>query len=609
MVMDTIQHIIFPDDYSLEDSRKLFFRGDHGRLTEISSKGHLQLGKGQWVDFCTYLNGVSYAKWKKYTSAAGLTLTLDYQGKAEIILVGYKLLQNKPVREVINRIVLSSTECCTIELEIPDNDQTMIGFEISAISDFELFGGFYTVSVPETKVRSIELALLTTTFKRENFIKHNMQRMKEGLFDTYPEVGDHIRMHIVDNGRTLKKEDLPDDPIHFELHPNPNVGGAGGFARGMIECLHQKPEATHGLLMDDDIMILPESIFRTYQLLRFMKPEYHTSFIGGAMLLLEDKVIQLEDFACVHDDGYWGAIKPRFDQAKISDNLKNEQDFSKVDIYQAWWYCCIPVEVIRKNGLPLPLFIHGDDVEYGLRCKEHIITMNGICLWHMGFDGKYNPALSVYQDIRNLLIDQATSKIFTNIDLFTRFKNLYLQSILKHDYVTCELSLRALEDYMKGPDFLMEDRGEQIIKENNSILDKMIPYGELNIKDFNKDINPYADYKSGFLKRLWKKITWNGHILWPDRWLKDKIVFVPRDQSTFPGKTTNKRTIVALDAFNEKACIWIIDKKRFKQLQKRYYADLNFYKKNKEKIQKTYQEKGQYLKSEEFWRKYLKMDQ
>ena len=105
----------------------------------------------------------------------------------------------------------------------------------------------------------------------------------------------------------------------------------------MIECLHQKPEATHGLLMDDDIMILPESIFRTYQLLRFMKPEFQTAFIGGAMLLLEDKDIQHEDSGNVRDNGYWGSIKPKFNHAEILDNLKNEQDYSgKENTYQAW---------------------------------------------------------------------------------------------------------------------------------------------------------------------------------------------------------------------------------------------------------------------------------
>ena len=40
--------------------------------------------------------------------------------------------------------------------------------------------------------------------------------------------------------------------------------------------------------------------------------------------------------------------------------------------YSAWWYCCMPMRVVREDNLPFPLFIRGDDVEYGLRnIKEY----------------------------------------------------------------------------------------------------------------------------------------------------------------------------------------------------------------------------------------------
>ncbi len=612
MKKELIQHIIFPDDSSLEFCRDLFYRGDSGHLTELGSSGYLMLGRGQRLEFNTYLNGVSWKKWKKYTFIEGLTLTLDLKGDAEIVLAGYKMIGKAPEREVLHRVIINAAERQQIELQFPSgvnmDEQTIVGFEVSVISDFDFHGGYYTGIFPDNSSRDIELALLTTTFKREDYIRKNMRRLKDGLIDTYPEVGKHIRMHVVDNGRTLKQEDLPDDTIHFELHPNPNAGGSGGYARGMIECLHQTPEATHGLLMDDDIMILPESIYRTYQLLRFMRPEYHTAMIGGAMLLLEDKVMQHEDTGRVLFNGYWGGIKPKFNHAILWDNLKNEDDYPKKDIYQAWWYCCIPVTVIKKNGLPLPLFIRGDDVEYGLRCKEKIITMNGICLWHMGFDGKYSPTLNVYQEIRNLLIDQAASDILPTIDISTRVKHSYLHSILKHDYVTAELMLRAFEDYMKGPDFIMENRGEQIIKDNNTTLDKMLTFEELGIEDIDVNPNLYNDEHNGLFIRLWRRITWNGHFLWPERWLNKKITILPRDLGHFPGKTTNKKTIIAIDGWNKKACVWELDKERFMKLQKRFFRDMLHYKNHKSEIRKAYQDKSDYLKSEEFWRKYLKME-
>ena len=40
--------------------------------------------------------------------------------------------------------------------------------------------------------------------------------------------------------------------------------------------------------MDDDVMILPESLIRTYNLLKIVRPEYEHHFISGAMLFYEE---------------------------------------------------------------------------------------------------------------------------------------------------------------------------------------------------------------------------------------------------------------------------------------------------------------------------------
>lgn len=43
----------------------------------------------------------------------------------------------------------------------------------------------------------------------------------------------------------------------------------------------------HALLMDDDIVIEPEALVKTYQILTLLKDEYEDAFIGGAMLRLD----------------------------------------------------------------------------------------------------------------------------------------------------------------------------------------------------------------------------------------------------------------------------------------------------------------------------------
>ena len=63
----------------------------------------------------------------------------------------------------------------------------------------------------------------------------------------------------------------------------------------MILAMEQQPKATHILLMDDDVAVSPESIKRTYNLLKILNDEYKNAFISGAMLNYEVGDEQWED--------------------------------------------------------------------------------------------------------------------------------------------------------------------------------------------------------------------------------------------------------------------------------------------------------------------------
>ena len=86
---EVIQHLLFPDDESLVSCWPLFHRGDRGILTGIGADASLCVGKYNFVEFNTYLNGVSYNKWKKYTDLQKLSLQLTISGDFEITLVGF----------------------------------------------------------------------------------------------------------------------------------------------------------------------------------------------------------------------------------------------------------------------------------------------------------------------------------------------------------------------------------------------------------------------------------------------------------------------------------------------------------------------------------------
>ena len=111
------------------------------------------------------------------------------------------------------------------------------------------------------------------------------------------EIGKNLAVYISDNAKSLNQTELESEYVH--IFPNKNVGGSGGFTRGLIECLkNQKTEEfTHVLLMDDDVMIQPESIFRTWRILTVLKPEFSDTYIGGAMLRLDKQWYQTESGA------------------------------------------------------------------------------------------------------------------------------------------------------------------------------------------------------------------------------------------------------------------------------------------------------------------------
>ena len=240
-------------------------------------------------------------------------------------------------------------------------------------------------------------------------------------------------------------------------------------------------------------------------LLKTLKDEYKDKFVSGAMLIMEEMNVQHEDIGTVKHDGTYVPLKPRFYHHILRDNLLNEKEYIARDKYQAWWYCCIPVETIEKNGLPLPIFIRGDDCEFSLRNKADVISMNGICIWHMGFYGKFSASMNIYQECRNLLIAQSTTGIIPEADLIGRIKKFYRDNMLKHDYNAAELALRALEDYMKGPKFLESADGEKIVKENGKLNQKMQPLKdfqnlELDWNDLDI-VNPYWDIPRKFLQK------------------------------------------------------------------------------------------------------------
>jgi len=641
-----IQNILFPkNEIEINSSRDMFSRGQPLFYNNIEETWTLEHGI---CECFSYFNSLSVEKWDTFTNATAYNLHLLVKGKFRIEIFGHWLesesqsatgintllneirsldipdikkrdiihetiLKSKTGKETMTSLIIDNEVAREVVIPIEYEKSTIIGFVIKAITPVIIYDGYYTAEISEERLNTVDIAICTTTFKKEEYIKSNIELLKEEIFEGNGNNGcdklkNHLYILVVDNGRTLKESEINSDRI--KLFANPNTGGAGGFSRGMLETMNLAKNgdfnATHVLFMDDDIEIMPESLKRTYSLLALVKDEYKDYFISGAMMNLEQRNMQFENLGFISESAnVWGSAKPRFDLNIYHNVLRNECDFTINDnMYGAWWYCVVPMKFIDEKNLSLPIFYRTDDIEFSLRHKAKFITLNGIGLWHLPFWAKENEALDYYLSIRNTLIMQATSGVAQKADFAGRIKNLYKVEICKFNYTACEHLLDALDDYMKGPEFIQKLNGEEKLKSQTKKNLKLVPSTVFGITDeeLGSAYN-YVPLQTEDMSIF--ESTDNGHTL-PDFLLDDTDAPVIA-QMFFesPGKQFRKKHIRLVSAVNKKGALLTMDKERYANIKRRYDELMEKYANEKEKITAEYREQSAKLHSADFWREYL----
>ena len=595
--------LLIPDDFAAGHV-ELYYRADRAEY-DNNLRALAFVGE---IDFSTYFNAFSLRKWCRYTNVGPIFLHLEFAGD-ECSVLFVELTEGVSAAHINGTPIMlggSHEGFASVDLRLPESDAPLVSFVLHSKGTTRVKAAYYYTEVDDALVRPVRLALCTTTFKKEDYIVPNIETVRREVLAGNEPISDGFHMYVVDNGRTLDVETLSDDGV--TIVPNPNVGGAGGFARGMLEAL--AGGATHVLLMDDDVHVSPESFKRTYNLLSLVKNCYKQAFLNGAMLSLEEPNLQYEDVGFVRKDGIYDKVKPDLHVDQMVDVVKNEVINVEVEnAYGAWWYCCIPVEMIREYGLPLPVFVRCDDVEYGMRCRPTIMTMGGICVWHASFEGRFRASVDCYQYVRNFLIMLAADEMNLERMFMLRLKrtfDIYLRSL---NYGSAELLLDGLEDYLKGPSFLASANGEELMKLNGAKNERLVPLSELDSAVISKtkpDDNYLAgeDMRGPVLKLL-EMLPHDRHFL-PDMLLSDEPAAVYYSRGAYPGwKTMRRRTLVAFDASGKNAHVRTLDRARYQSLRKRYRRLMQEYASRKDEVAHAYRDAMPWLTSEAFWRTYL----
>jgi len=463
--------------------KEMFFRGSAEEFGETYVK-KLVVPGGEKISFDTYFNMFSLKKWRRYTfvRTVDISITLKGTGTASLIGIEESRVNGQRNEYILDSISFNSDEdiyirlCMKSECATNEGEIAYCYLRVETLSETRISDGAYEYNeekneekIETEKIQPVKIACCICTYHREEYVRRNVGLMSEYLLSSSSPMSDCLEIFVVDNGKTLGEGMFSGD-VNGRIHliPNPNYGGSAGFTRGMLEAaIYRKNQNfTHVILMDDDIKIYPEVLIRTKVFLQVLREEYQDNILGGSMLLLEQRHIQAE--IC----GYYDVMSGRnlLDsrngaELTLRDNvIKNEEGAAAN--FSGWWYSCIPVSIIRDGNLPLPLFIHRDDQDYGVRSGKEILQLNGICIWHPSPAGKHADNINYY-DMRNMLI---TIMDICPMELNSKYLKRYLISesikkLLGYRYRGAAMMLEGCEAFLNGPEEFMKMNPETLHKE------------------------------------------------------------------------------------------------------------------------------------------------
>jgi len=428
-----LQRMVLPTSQTAEPLLYARKTGD----AEVSID-RVTLQNGATISFDTSFGTFTAGRWRRLTSVNNLGARVDAigKGRAEIVAV-----EGKHER-VVATCALGSEP---VTMAAPNLGRSTIGVmyvRIVANGEVVVRGGEWITG--DAPVHDVRLSLSITTFNRQEYVRRTVENVLY-LVQKIESLRGSVRVLVVDNARNISFDTNPGAPI--TVIENLNLGGAGGFARGLMQ-LRRDGWATHVLFMDDDITLEPEALVRTMALFRFAKDD--KLCVHGAMLSEERQWMQFEAGA----EYSWRSIYP-LQALGRDDDLRDRQialtDSPEIPFaYTAWWYTAFPIGITQDN--PLPVFVRGDDVAFGLmHTGKHSVTLNGIIVWHADFGLKNNPS-SLFYEARNLaLIDTLVFDKHRWWNLAYRFASFGFRNLFSMRYASTEYMLKGLRAYMAGP--------------------------------------------------------------------------------------------------------------------------------------------------------------
>lgn len=427
----------------------LYLRTTPPDLT-LPAAGPITLPTGATLSTDTFFGSFYRGYWHQHAGLLPLAVRITVRGHVRITIWHDTGARVEPVLSQTLRTEAARHLHLALPLpDLPAGGASRLHVEVKALGPAEVGDiDFVTLQAP---ARAVRLSIGLCTFNQEAYLAGTLDRLTR-LADATPEIA---RIHLVNQGAPFASPAVQAHCAHpaIRLIQQRNLGGCGGFTRGLVQELATPDPATHQLLMDDDIVLDERLILRALRFLAYARSEIA---LGAGMFDSLRPRIMYEAGAFLRPEN---RIEPYAHQADLSDPARLGLFNAPVGTdYNAWWFCILPLADVARIGLPAPVFIRGDDFEYGQRLAAAgvpTVTLPGIGVWHEPFYAKPT-SWQDYYDLRNRLIFGATYPAKVRQLSLAHVLGLVTTAALIHNYPSARLRLRAIRDYLDGPQVLAD---------------------------------------------------------------------------------------------------------------------------------------------------------
>ncbi|WP_432393921.1 glycosyltransferase [Pseudarthrobacter sp. L19] len=431
------------------------------RTDFLENRRQLHLPAFRRVSFGTYFNAFPASYWRAHTDVSGVRLTVEVDAPATVVI------SRSTARGTSNRVESISVDAgspADVVLPLANfGDGGWYWFDLVAGSEqVKLVGAEWSVRKPEGFVPGTATVAVTTFNRPDYCVKHLT------TFAESPELLEVLdRLLITDQGtqKVRDQEGFEEAAARlgdkFGIIEQGNLGGSGGFARGMHETV-EDGRSKYVLLLDDDVIIETEGVLRAINFADFTRKP---TIVGGHMFNLYERSVMHTFGEEVNEyKFFWGAVESTREAHDFSaSNLRTTPWMHRrIDVdFNGWWMCLIPTSIVREIGLALPVFIKWDDAEYGIRARRHgyqTVTLPGAAVWHMPWTEKDDTIdWQAYFHQRNRWLAALVYSPYKKGGILPRMSFMVdVKHLLSMQYSAVELRLDALEDLLKGPSHLHE---------------------------------------------------------------------------------------------------------------------------------------------------------